>query len=133
MLSQGDQGEYSAIAWLGWKHPPVSVPLGNCSDYDAVAEVDGRLVKVQVKTTRRRVHDGERFSVTLCTRGGNQSWNGIIKHFSADRCDYLFIHTADGRRWFMPADVVEGGTAIVVGGPKYAEYEIELGPALTLS
>lgn len=130
-MSQGDQGEYSAIAWLGTQYRSVSVPLGNCSDYDVVADIDGRLVKVQVKTSRQRI--GERFGVTLCTRGGNQSWNGIIKRFSPDRCDYLFVHTADGRRWFIPSEKVDGTTAIVVGGPKYAEYEIEPGWALTLS
>jgi hypothetical protein len=131
VLSQGDQGEYSAIAWLAEHHRTVSIPLGNCSDYDVVAEVDGRLVKVQVKTTRQRI--GARFGVTLCTRGGNQSWNRIVKRFSPDRCDYLFVHAADGRRWFIPADRVEGETAIVVGGPKYAEYEVDRGTPLTLS
>lgn len=132
MISQGDQGEYSAIAWLGWSFDSVAVPLGNCSDYDAVAEIDGRLVKVQVKTSRQAIANG-RFSVTLCTRGGNQSWNRIVKRFSAERCDYLFVHIADGRRWFIPANRVEGETAIVVGGPKYAAFEIEPGPPLTLS
>lgn len=131
MLSQGDQGEYSAIAWLGSTFRTVSVPLGNCSDYDVVADIDGRLVKVQVKTTRQRI--GERFGVTVCTRGGNQSWNRIVKRFSPDRCDFLFVHAADGRRWFIPADRVEGETSIVVGGPKYAEYEVDRGPPLTLS
>jgi hypothetical protein len=30
----------------------------------------------------------------------------------------------------MPADVVEGGSGIVLGGPKYAEYEVEPGRPL---
>ena len=46
------------------------------------------------------------------------------------RCDYLFAHCADGRRWFIPAPVVEGGTAIQLGGPKYAEYEVARGRPL---
>lgn len=132
MLSQGDQGEYSAIRWLGWTFNAVAVPLGNCSDYDAIAEIEGRLVKVQVKTSRQRLANN-RFGVTLCTRGGNQSWNGIVKRFSSDRCDYLFVHVVDGRRWFIPSNRVEGTTCIVVGGPKYAAFEIEPGPPLTLS
>jgi Protein of unknown function (DUF3257). len=131
MLSQGDQGEYSAIAWLGMTCATVFVPLGNCSDYDVVAEIEGRLARVQVKTSRQEVKG--RFVVTLCTRGGNQSWNGIVKRFSATRCDYLFVHTARGRRWFVPAEQVEGGTSIVLGGPKYASHEIEPGAPLTLS
>lgn len=71
--------------------------------------------------------------MTLCTRGGNQSWSGLVKRFSADRCDFLSVHTADGRRWFIPSTAVEGGTAIVLGGPKYAAFEVDRGEPLTLS
>jgi hypothetical protein len=70
-----------------------------------------------------------RWEVAVCTRGGNQSWNGITKRLSADRCDYLFVLVGDGRRWFIPADAVQGTTAIAVGGPKYAEFEVESGRA----
>ena len=96
-----------------------------------MAELDGRLIRVQVKTTRC-FHKG-RWIATLATRGGNQSWSGLAKRFSPERCDYLFVHTGPGRRWFIPADKVEGGSGITLGGPKYAEYEIERGLSLTLS
>ena len=66
----------------------------------------------------------------LCTRGGNQSWSGTTKLFDACRCDYLFVHTGDGRRWFIPSSVVEARTAITLGGPQYADYEIERGAPL---
>jgi hypothetical protein len=68
--------------------------------------------------------------VTLCTRGGNQSWNGLVKRFSSSRCDRLFVAVADGRRWFMPAHAVSGGSGILLGGPKYAEYEVAPGRPL---
>jgi hypothetical protein len=61
---------------------------------------------------------------------GNQSWNGIVKRFSAVRCDGLFVLVADGRRWFIPATAVDGGSGILLGGPKYAEYEVEPGGLL---
>src|SRR5690242_13647263 len=83
MLRQGDQGEYSAIAWLGSIGADVYVPLGHSADCDVVARLDGRLVGVQVKTTRCRRKN--RYEVTLCTRGGNQSWNRIVERFSAER------------------------------------------------
>ena len=50
-----------------------------------------------------------------------------MKHFGPERADYLFAHVADGRRWFIPATAVAGGTAILLGGPKYAEFEVERG------
>jgi hypothetical protein len=76
---------------------------------------------------------GRRWRVQLCTRGGNRSWTGTVKRFNASRCDWLFVLVGDGRRWFIPSQRVVGGTRVSLGGPKYAEFEIEpgrpLGPA----
>jgi PD-(D/E)XK nuclease superfamily protein len=82
---QGDLGEYSAIEWLWSRGCPVWYPLGHSPDVDLVARVDGRLVGIQVKTST--VVRGRRFEVTLCTRGGNRSWSGLVKRFSPERCD----------------------------------------------
>lgn len=131
MISQGDQGETLAVAWVleqGWR---VALPLGNCADYDLIADTGDRVLRVQVKTTR--FFRGNRWDVSLATRGGNQSWSGLVKCFSASRCDALYVHTAPGRRWFIPARAVEGGTMIRLGGPKYAVHEVDEGPPLTLS
>src|SRR5215208_1817239 len=47
---QGDLGEFSAIEWLGSKGYPVWIPIGHSPDYDLVAEIDARLLRIQVKT-----------------------------------------------------------------------------------
>ena len=120
---QGDIGELSAIGWLLEQGARVFLPLGHSPDVDLVADFGDRLVRVQVKTST--VHRNDRFEVTLATRGGNRSWNGLVKVFCSTQCDYLFVHAGDGRRWFVPAKVVEGGSGITLGGPKYAAYEIE--------
>ena len=120
---QGDIGEWSAIGWLIDRGAKVFLPLGHSPDVDLVADLADRLVRVQVKTST--VYRDGRYEVTLCTRGGNQSWNGVVKHFDPARCDYLFVHAGDGRRWFIPSAVVGGGTGILLGGPKYAVYEVE--------
>ena len=125
---QGDLGEFSAMEWLGSKGYPVWYPVGHSPDYDVVAEIDHRLVRIQVKTST--VFRNGRFDVTICTRGGNQSWSGLVKRFSADRCDWLFVLVADGRRWFIPAHAVEGTSGLRLGGPKYAQYEVEPGRPL---
>jgi hypothetical protein len=126
---QGDLGEASAIEWLTGQGALVSKPLFHCPDYDVVADMAGRLVRVEVKTSSRQNGRG-RWEVAICTRGGNQSWSGITKPFDPARCDYLFVHVGDGRRWFIPAVRIEGAHSIAVGAPKYREFEIEPGPAL---
>jgi hypothetical protein len=110
----------------------VFVPIGHSPDVDLMTIIEGRPARVQVKTSRRRV-PVDRWDVMICTRGGNQSWNGLSKRFASDRCDYLFVLVGDGRRWFIPAEAVEGGSGIALGGPKYAAYEVERGrPFATL-
>jgi Holliday junction resolvase-like predicted endonuclease len=120
---QGDFGELSAIEWLGSHGYALYLPLGHSPDVDLIAERDGRLCRVQVKTST--VFRNQRWGVMVATRGGNRSWTGVAKYFSAERCDHLFVHVADGRRWFIPACEVDARSGLNLGGPKYARYEVE--------
>jgi hypothetical protein len=56
-----------------------------------------------------------------------QSWNGVIKRLDAKNCDYLFVLVRDGGRWFIPSTHFGGGRGLRLGGPKYAEFEVEQG------
>jgi Holliday junction resolvase-like predicted endonuclease len=126
---QGDIGEASAIAWLAQQGALIFTPLFRSPDYDLIAEIDGDLVRIEVKTSISRTPVGN-WAVAVCTRGGNQSWNKITKRFDPNRCEFVFIHVGDGRRWFVPAASIEGETSMVVGGRKYSEFEVEPGPPL---
>jgi hypothetical protein len=106
--------------------PSATVQTGTSSP-----ESTADFVAVQVKTSNCVQND--RWLVSLCTRGGNRSWSGIVKRMDASRCDYVFAHVGDGRRWFVPIESVDGGTAICLGGPKYSEFEVEPGDALPSS
>jgi hypothetical protein len=125
---QGDLGELSAMTWLGEQGYAIYLPFGHSPDVDLIAERGGQLVRVQVKTTTRFWQG--RWIPMVCTKGGNQSWSGVTKLFSPGRCDYLFVHVGDGRRWFIPSGKVEGTSAVALGGPKYEAYEIDPGPPL---
>jgi hypothetical protein len=47
---QGDIGELSAMEWLASVGAALYLPFGHSPDVDIVAELEGRLVRVQVKT-----------------------------------------------------------------------------------
>jgi hypothetical protein len=113
------------MEWLGTQGYGVWIPVGHSPDCDLIADDGARLLRVQVKTTTRYRH--KRWEVMVCTRGGNQSWNGIVKRFSATRCDWLFVLVGDGRRWFIPAQSVSGGSGPLLGGPKYERFEVQPG------
>jgi hypothetical protein len=125
---QGDLGERAAVIWLLGTGANVAYPFGHSPDWDLVAELDGRLQKVQVKTST--VFRKRRWEVAVCTRGGNQSWNGVVKLLDPTRYDYLFVLVRDGRQWFIPSDRITGGSKVALGGPKYAAFEVEQGAPL---
>ena len=105
---QGDQGEASAILWLLAQGLPVFMPIGHSPDYDLVTDFgEGRAARVQVKTSTQWRKN--RWEVAVCTRGGNRSWNGVVKYLDPERYDHLFVHVGDGRRWLIPAAEVEAG------------------------
>ena len=100
----------------------VWVPFGHSPDCDLLAQRDDKLLRIQVKTSTH-FRNG-RWLVATCTRGGNQSWNGIVKRLEESRFDYLFVVVGDWRCWFIPAGEVHSRTGISLGGPKYSEFAI---------
>lgn len=129
---QGDIGELSAMEWLASKHAVVWVPFTHSPHVDLMAEFDGRLLKIQVKTSTYHgsKQGNDRWQVSIATNGGNRSWTGLAKRFGPRHVDYLFVLVGDGRRWFIPAHHVEGSRGLTLGGAKYSEYEVEQGTAL---
>jgi hypothetical protein len=119
------------MQWLAFAGAKIAVPVGHTPDWDFIADFHGALIRVQSKTSR--CFRNGRWEVTTCTRGGNQSWNGIVKKLDPRDYDYLFVTVADGRRWFIPARVLGDTAHVVLGGPKYAMYEVESGLPMPLS
>jgi hypothetical protein len=108
---------------------PVFVPrFHNPCDFDFMVDSDDCVERVQVKTSTQ-FRNG-RWDVMLCTRGGNRSWNGLVKRLDPTRYEYLSVLVADGRQWLIPSANVEGGCGIRLGGPKYEKYELKPGQPL---
>jgi hypothetical protein len=104
--------------------------MGHSPDVDLMAEVEDRLLRVQVKTSTQanRTPGGDvRWDVAIATTGGNRSWSGVAKRFDPARVDYLFALVGDGRRWFIPTNCLEANRQLVLGGTKYSEFEVEAG------
>ena len=124
---QGDLGEGSAVDWFLRQGAVVALPQGSSPDYDLVVELEGRLSRVQVKTSvvQRPTPAGEpRYGVFIATIGGNRSWSGLVKKLDRSRFDLLVVLCGDGRRWLIPSERIEAARAIALGGEKYAEFEI---------
>lgn len=96
--------------------------------------MNSQLRRVQVKTSTflsPTPTGEERWSVIVCTNGGNQSWSGITKAFDPANADLLYVLTGHGRRWLIPTDALEAARALTLGGPKYSEFELDRGNPIT--
>lgn len=118
------------MEWLASKGGLVWIPLGHSPDVDLMAELDKRLLRIQVKTSTLKMatsREETRWTVAIATSGGNRSWTGTAKTFDPATVDFLFVAVGDGRRWFLPAHAVEGARTLNLGGAKYSEFEVEPG------
>jgi hypothetical protein len=118
---QGAVGLGECISWLVSKGYPVFIPLSDVQRYDAIAEINGELKKIEVKTTNFKNKNGS-FEAALRTCGGNRTAN-YIQYFDNKTVDYLFVVTGDGSRYFIPAKEVNGTTSITLC-KKYVNYVV---------
>jgi hypothetical protein len=126
---QGERGERNAAVWFLEQGMSVFVPvLHTPRDFDLIADLDGQVSRIQVKTSTQYLDD--RWRVAICTRGGNRSWSGVVKYPDPTRYDFLFALVADGRRWLIPSAQIGARMSISLGGSKYSRYEIERGAPL---
>ena len=48
----------------------------------------------------------------------------FLKTIDPSRYEYLFVLVGDGRQWFIPAAQIMAKTMVLLGGPKYAAFEV---------
>ena len=118
---QGNIGHAAALFYyssLGWN---VSNPITDCTDYDFLAEDNGKIYKIQVKTTKSLTDSGN-YQVHLTTNGGNQKeyWR---KELNKEELDYLFILTEQGICYSIPINEVETSSTITLYD-KYDKYKV---------
>ena len=118
---QGNIGLGKAIEYFSSHSIPVSIPLNDTQKYDLVADFNGGLQKISVKTSRNKKHNSS-YEVLL-KRSGGSSGNSKIKLFDNNDCDYLFIYTADESLYLIPSIEITATNAICVGN-KYTEYKV---------
>lgn len=103
---QGDIGVAMAIAFYTRAGTGVSVPLTDNLRYDLIVDRDGKLLRVQVKTTGYARYG--RYEVSLRTQGGNRSGTGQVRYLTHEECDLVFVYALSGDMWEFPAELVSG-------------------------
>jgi len=98
---QGNVGIAAAIFYFTKQGCTVSLPLNDAQEYDLVVEIDGKLNKVQVKTTRYTTKHGI-YQVCLASSGGSK--REIYHRVSDSACDILFIVCENNLQYLIPRE-----------------------------
>lgn len=119
-VSQGTVGLGFAIAHYVAEGKIVSIPLNDNQDYDLVVEENGKLKKVQVKTSR--VKENGNFRVEIRKIRSNKTINKVIE-FNNTTCDIVFVYCDDGTKYSIPSDKIHTKTTIVLN-QKFNEFKL---------
>lgn len=124
---QGNVGVAKAIYEYSKRGYTVLLPFSDSDKYDLVVDIDSKLYKVQVKTSRNKrknIKSKVSYEVNLATRGGNSKKN-IIRVRREEDYDILFCLIETGECWSIP--VIELGTAkysFIVTTPKFDKFKL---------
>ena len=98
---QGNVGIAAAILYFTKQGCTVSLPLNDAQEYDLVVEIDGKLNKVQVKTTKYTTKHNI-YQVSLVSSGGSK--REIYHRVSESACDLLFVVCKNNTQYLIPRD-----------------------------
>jgi hypothetical protein len=119
---QGNIGEARALYEYLKMGYDVTRTTFDSSKYDLIVERDGKLLKVQVKTSRCATAAGG-WQVLLSTSGGNTKVNTIRRREATDY-DLLFVLTDDGCCWSIPIEALGTcGSQITVGNTSRSRFD----------
>lgn len=119
---QGNMGLSKAIDYFTSHQVPIAIPMNDTQKYDLVADFNGKLKRISVKTSRNKANSGG-YAVQLRNTGG-ASGVSRVKHFDNTTCDLLFVLTGNDKLYLIPTEKITSVNSIVVGGSKYNEYEV---------
>lgn len=119
---QGNLGFGKAIEYFTSHNITVALPLNDTQKYDLIADFNGKLQRVQVKTSRYSRNGGVSYEVLLKNCGGT-SKGSKIRPFDNTTCDYVFVVLGNDKMYLIPAKEITAKNTIAVGN-RYSDYEV---------
>lgn len=106
----------------------ISIPLASDCRYDMIADIEGKLIRIQVKTSHLAESGNGIIFATRSTQGGNTTHGVINNRYNEEEVDY-FATFWDGKCYLLKIDDCLGATRTLMFEQKvsnqYALYFIE--------
>lgn len=93
---------------------PIAIPLNDTQPYDLIVDYNGKLSKIQVKTTRQ-LSPNNTYVVSLRNCGGNRTGKARAVSFDNSTYDYLFVYSGDEKTYLIPTDKIQAKTGFKLG------------------
>jgi PD-(D/E)XK endonuclease len=107
LKQKGDLAELKVAADLIERGCKISIPFGEDSDYDLIADFEGRLHRVQVKFTKS---DGSIVLVRCRSHSLTKGKVRTTKHYSSEMVDWIAVYDAAGDRcYYCPSRELGSG------------------------
>lgn len=121
---QGNLGLSKAIDYFTSNVITVSIPLNDTQKYDLVAEIDGKLSKISIKTTRYKSHNN--FVVQIRNSGGARTGPVRKVPFDKTSCDYLFVYCSDETMYLIPSETINSKNILTITDGIKQRYEVKI-------
>ena len=119
---QGNLGLGKAIEYFVSKGYNISIPLNDTQKYDLVVDIEDKLYRVQVKTTRHKVCNC--YAVELKNTGGS-SGKYKVRYFDNTKSDYLFVYVADETMYLIPCSIIKSINQLSLN-KNYEKYKVKI-------
>ena len=121
---QGNLGLAKAIEYFTSQGITVSIPLNDTQPYDLVADFNGKLQKISVKTGKSSPKKNGIYTIQLRNTGGGRKNSIRQVLFDNSTCDYVFIYTVDEKLYLIPSAEINTKSAINVNNEWSKQYEV---------
>lgn len=94
----GNIGEAKAISAFVERQIPVFIPFGDNEKADLLVELNGKLKRIQIKTSKKASDGKVEFDLTSCTLHRK---NGARHKYNLDEVDYFFCYNVERRKSYL--------------------------------
>jgi hypothetical protein len=101
--TKGQISEARALYEFQKRYVPVAIPWGDNERYDMIAEFNGKLNKIQIKTCTVEVNGG---IVCYCRSSTNHTTNKKLNTYQNDIDYFLFVNPTNDSLALVPIEVI---------------------------
>jgi hypothetical protein len=116
---QGNVGVAAAILYFAKQGNIISIPLNDSQEYDLVVDIDGKLNKVQVKTTKYSTEHGV-YQASLVSSGGSK--REVYHRVCESQCDLLFVLCENNTQYLIPRDIFKNNIKSINLGKNVEQF-----------